>query len=84
MLENIRNNDFEDIAVTSDTGTNYIYIGDIGNNWYNHCMGIDQSHRMIHIIKEPNLDDYKRFVAQNQKINLDFLSKRCEIIQLKN
>ena len=59
-MEQVRNNDFEDIAVTSMTGS-YIYVGDIGNNWGGHCMGIDQSHRMIHIFREPAIEEYERF-----------------------
>ena len=62
MLDQIRNNDFEDIAVVSGDEGNYIYVGDIGNNWRNHCMGKDQSHRMIHIFQEPNLDEYEGLV----------------------
>ena len=67
MLEQIRNNDFEDIAVTSKYGSHYIYVGDIGNNWRDHCMGTNQSHRMIHIFKEPCLDDYQRLVVKLQE-----------------
>ena len=39
----------------------YIYVGDIGNNWGGHCMGIDQSHRMMHIFREPAIEEYERF-----------------------
>ena len=67
MLEQIRNNDFEDIAVTSKYGSHYIYVGDIGNNWRDHCMGTNQSHRMIHIFKEPCLEDYQRWVVKLQE-----------------
>ena len=56
MLEQIRNNDFEDIAVTSKYGSHYIYVGDIGNNWKGHCKGINEPNKKIYMFPEPNID----------------------------
>ena len=63
-LDQTRNNDFEDLAVTSGDDGNYIYVGDIGNNLGNHCMGYNQSNRMIHIFKEPDLEEYHRCLLE--------------------
>lgn len=55
----MKNNDFEDIAVSKDATGDYIYVGDIGNDWPNHCPGRDQTYRMVHIFREPDLEAYK-------------------------
>ena len=46
-VKNARNGDWEDIAAYKDSGTCYLYIGDIGNNKK------DESNRTIYRVKEP-------------------------------
>ena len=59
LPDEVRNNDFEDIAVSTEKTGDYIYVGDIGNDWEEHCPGWDQTYRMIHVFREPNLGLYK-------------------------
>ena len=60
LPDHLRNNDFEDIAVyTEPYGSDYIYVGDIGNDWPGHCPGVDQRYRMVHIFREPDLQLYR-------------------------
>ena len=59
LPDEVKNNDFEDIAVSSEATGDYIYVGDIGNDWPKHCPGWDQTYRMVHIFREPNLAFYK-------------------------
>ena len=59
LPNDVKNNDFEDIAVSRDATGDYIYVGDIGNDWPNHCPGRDQTYRMVHIFREPDLEAYK-------------------------
>ena len=59
VLEGVKNNDFEDIALSSGPNGNYIYVGDIGNDWPNHCQGYNQTNRMVHIFREPYLNQYR-------------------------
>ena len=59
ILQGIRNNDFEDIAISSGHNGYFIYVGDIGNDWPNHCQGINQTQRMVHKIAEPYSNQYE-------------------------
>ena len=56
----MKNNDFEDIAISSGTNDDehYIYVGDIGNDWPGHCQGVDQTYRMVHMFREPHVNQY--------------------------
>ena len=58
ILENVKQEDFEDIALASGPkeGVNYIYVGDIGNNWKGHCKGINEPNKKIYMFPEPNID----------------------------
>ena len=60
-LEGVRNYDFEDIALSSGIkyGDELIFVGDIGNDWPNHCQGVDQTKRMVHVFSEPDLNEYR-------------------------
>ena len=60
-LEDVRNYDFEDIALSSGTknGDELIFVGDIGNDWPNHCQGVNQTKRMVHVFSEPDLNEYR-------------------------
>ena len=60
-LEDVRNHDFEDIALSSSTkyGDELIFVGDIGNDWPNHCQGVNQTKRMVHVFSEPDLNEYR-------------------------
>ena len=53
------NNDFEDIALYSEPDGHYIYVGDIGNDYKNHCQGVNQTKRMVHTFREPHPNKYK-------------------------
>ena len=57
----MKNNDFEDIAISSGTDGDghYIYVGDIGNDWPGHCQGVNQTHRMVHMFREPYINQYR-------------------------
>ena len=57
----MRNNDFEDIAMYSsdESGLDYIYVGDVGNDWPHHCAGIDQTDKVVLVFVEPNLEKYR-------------------------
>ena len=57
----MKNNDFEDIAMYSsaETGIDYIFVGDVGNDWPHHCPGIDQTNKVVHVFVEPNLECYR-------------------------
>ena len=55
----VRNNDFEDIAISTGHNGEYIYVGDIGNDWPGHCPGVDQTFRMAHIFREPDFESYR-------------------------
>ena len=59
ILHGVRNNDFEDIAISSDLYGHFIYVGDIGNDWEDHCQGINQTQRMVHKIQEPYSAKYE-------------------------
>ena len=53
--------DFEDIALAPgpETGIDYIYVGDIGNNWKGHCKGINEPNKRIYIFPEPKVYLYR-------------------------
>ena len=53
--------DFEDIALAPGrkTGSDNIYVGDIGNNWKGHCKGINEPNKRVYIFPEPNIDLYR-------------------------
>ena len=59
LPDEVQNNDFEDIAVSSDVTGDFIYVGNIGNDWEDHCPGRDQTYPMVHIFQEPDLESYK-------------------------
>ena len=59
VLEGVVNNDFEDIALSASPEGHYIYVGDIGNDWEDHCQGINQTQRMVHKIQEPYSAKYE-------------------------
>ena len=59
LPDHVRNNDFEDIAISTEPNGGYIYVGDIGNDWPGHCPGVDQTFRMVHIFPEPDLKLYR-------------------------
>ena len=40
-LEGIDQHDWEDITMIEYDGVDYIYVGDIGNNYDGHCRGIN-------------------------------------------
>ena len=40
-------------------GSNYIYVGDIGNNWEGHCRGVNHVDMMVYRFAEPDLSEYK-------------------------
>ena len=60
-LENVRQYDFEDIAIAPghEKGTDYIYVGDIGNNWSGHCRGVDKQNKKMYVFPEPNIKKYR-------------------------
>ena len=60
-LEGVTNNDFEDISMyySDEKGIDYIYVGNVGNDWPHHCPGIDQANKMVHVFVEPNLERYR-------------------------
>lgn len=60
-LENVAQEDFEDIAFSSgpDGDIDYIYVGDIGNNWRGHCRGIDTPNKKLYMFPEPDIDNYR-------------------------
>ena len=64
-MQGVRNNDFEDIAISSGHNGYFIYVGDIGNDWPNHCQGINQTQRMVHKITEPNSNQYEYLYFSN-------------------
>ena len=59
LPKDVKNHDFEDIAVSTEATGDYIYIGDIGNDWPNHCPGYNQTFRIVHVFREPNLSLYR-------------------------
>ena len=52
--------DFEDISIGPGpeglNGPDYIYVGDIGNNWDGHCRGINADDYVVYRIPEPDVD----------------------------
>ena len=58
ILENVKQYDFEDIALApgNEAGVDYIYVGDIGNNWYKHCRGINEQNRKLYVFPEPQIE----------------------------
>ena len=61
MLQNVKQFDFEDIALAPGRKTDFdnIYVGDIGNNWKGHCKGINEPNKRVYIFPEPNIDLYR-------------------------
>ena len=59
-MEGVDMFDFEDIALgpgpEGPDGPDYIYIGDIGNNWDGHCRGINADDYVVYRIPEPDVD----------------------------
>ena len=60
-LENVKQYDFEDIALSSghEEDTDLIYVGDIGNNWRRRCRGINKPNMKLYMFPEPNIEDYR-------------------------
>ena len=40
-------------------GIDYIYVGDIGNNYDGHCRGINHKYMSVYRFPEPNLSKYE-------------------------
>ena len=59
-MEGVEMFDFEDIALgpgpEGPDGPDYIYVGDIGNNWDGHCRGINADDYVVYRIPEPDID----------------------------
>ena len=57
-MENVRQYDFEDIALAPGPNQDgdYIYVADIGNNWRQHCRGFNAPHKKIYMFKEPSIE----------------------------
>ena len=52
--------DFEDITFgRGPGGIDYIYVGDIGNNWEHHCRGITDADYKVYRFPEPNISKVK-------------------------
>jgi len=62
-LEGIDQHDWEDITMLEYNGVDYIYVGDIGNNYDGHCRGINYEDMAIYRFPEPELSSYKNGVA---------------------
>ena len=62
-LEGIEQHDWEDITMMEYNGIDYIYVGDIGNNYDGHCRGINYEDMAIYRFPEPELSRYKNGVA---------------------
>ena len=60
-LENVTQFDFEDIAIGPglEEDTDFIYIGDIGNNWRTNCRGINKPNKKLYMFPEPNIENYR-------------------------
>jgi len=62
-LEGVEMYDFEDISIGPGPegldGPDYIYVGDIGNNWDGHCRGINSDDYVIYRIPEPDMTSFK-------------------------
>ena len=58
-LEGIDQHDWEDITMLEYNGVDYIYVGDIGNNYDGHCRGINYEDMAIYRFPEPELSSYK-------------------------
>jgi len=62
-LEGIDQHDWEDITMMEYNGIDYIYVGDIGNNYDGHCRGINYEDMAIYRFPEPELSRYRNGVA---------------------
>ena len=58
-MEGIDQHDWEDITMLEYNGVDYIYVGDIGNNYDGHCRGINYEDMAIYRFPEPELSSYK-------------------------
>ena len=58
-LEGIDQHDWEDITMMEYNGVDYIYVGDIGNNYDGHCRGINYEDMAIYRFPEPELSRYR-------------------------
>ena len=58
-LEGIDQHDWEDITMMEYNGIDYIYVGDIGNNYDGHCRGINYEDMAIYRFPEPELSRYR-------------------------
>ena len=58
-LEGIYQHDWEDITMMEYNGVDYIYVGDIGNNYDGHCRGINYEDMAVYRFPEPDLSRYK-------------------------
>ena len=57
-MEGIDQHDWEDITMLEYNGVDYIYVGDIGNNYDGHCRGINYEDMAIYRFPEPELSRY--------------------------
>ena len=59
-LEGVQMYDFEDITLgpgpEGPDGPDYIYVGDIGNNWDGHCREINAPDYAVYRIPEPDIE----------------------------
>ena len=63
-MEGINQHDWEDITLgPGPNGIDYIYIGDIGNNWGGHCRGINYKDMAIYRFPEPDLSQFRYAVS---------------------
>ena len=58
-LEGIEQDDWEDITMMEYHGVDYIYIGDIGNNYDGRCRGINYADMRVIRFPEPKMDQLK-------------------------
>merc|ERR1712141_318492 len=67
-LEGVEMFDFEDITLgpgpEGPDGPDYIYIGDIGNNWDGHCRGINAEDYIVYRIPEPDVGAFRHGTKQ--------------------
>ena len=61
LPDQVKNYDFEDIAISKESDGDYIYVGDIGHNFdfmTDDCHD-ERPFRMVHIFREPDLQLYR-------------------------
>ena len=60
-MKGVKMSDFEDITLGPgpEKDKDYIYVGDIGNNWHGHCRGIDNVNMSVYMFIEPNINRFR-------------------------